>query len=307
MAYEYRQRADNVYLIDTMMFGFKWFNAAYIVAGEELALIDTGVATSIDAVRAAIAGHGFSVKDFDHIFVTHAEHPDHSGNAGILLQENDKATVYVSPVGAEYLTNPEIEAATRRVNLSAEMAARFGEMVPVPPSRIKYVSDGDVIDLGGGERLRVVEAPGHQPSGIVILAEKHNGLLINDLNGQYFADADFSMTLTPFRMDIRQSMDSLKKAMKLPAARLFLGHFGICDNPSMVYERALADMQEMLDIAEGCLAEGKPEEISARILACDIPKVEKLCKTRGQELYDYLSKELLPSKAKAFSNYYLGK
>ena len=307
MAYEYQTRADNVCMIDTMMFGFRWFNAAYIITGKEVALIDTGVATSIDEVRAAIAGHGFSVRDIDHIIVTHTEHPDHSGNVGILLQENDKAKVYINPVGAEYLTHPEVEAATRRVNLSAEMAARFGEMAPVPPERITYVRDGDVLDLGGGERLRFVYAPGHQPSGIVVLAEKYNGLFINDLVGQYFADADFTLTLTPFRMDIRQSMDSLQKVMRLPAGKLFLGHFGICDKPAMVYERALEDMQQLLDIAGGCVAEGKPEEIAPCILANDLPRVEKLGKARGQALYDYLSQELLPSKAKAFANYYLGK
>ena len=68
MSFKYRKQADNIYMIDTMMFGFRWFNAAYIVAGREIALVDTGVSTSIDAVRAAIAEHGFSVKDIDWIW-----------------------------------------------------------------------------------------------------------------------------------------------------------------------------------------------------------------------------------------------
>jgi hypothetical protein len=58
------------------------------------------------------------------------------------------------------------------------MAARFVEMVPVPPSRIEHLSDGDTFDLGNGERLKIIFSPGHQPSGIVILEEKNKGLFI---------------------------------------------------------------------------------------------------------------------------------
>ena len=305
MVYEYAKRADNVYMIDTEMFGFKWFQSAYMVAGTELALIDTGVPSSIDVVRTAIKEYGFNIDDIAHIFITHSEHPDHSGNVGTLLQENPKAKVYVNPIGAEYLTDPAIDAALRRANLSAEMATRFGEMEPVPPSCIQYLNDGDVFDLGNGEKLRIIFAPGHQPSGIVILEEKNMGLFINDLVGQYFADADFSLTLTPFRADVMQSIKSLRKVIDIPVTRLFLGHFGICDKPKEVIQRALGDMQRLLDIAESCVKEGQPEEIAARVIANDMPQVEKLGAVRGKALYEYLSKELVPSKSKAFANYYL--
>jgi len=154
MAYEYAKRADNVYMIDTRMFGFDRFQSSYIVAGKEVALIDTGVPTSLETVRAAIKEHGFAIEDISYIFVTHCEHPDHSGNVGMLLKENPQAKVYIHPIGAEYLTAPSIEAAKRKANLSVQMAARFGEMVPVPPPRIEHLSDGDTFDLGNGERLR---------------------------------------------------------------------------------------------------------------------------------------------------------
>jgi glyoxylase-like metal-dependent hydrolase (beta-lactamase superfamily II) len=307
MVYEYADRADNVYMIDTEMFGFKWFNAAYIITGKEVALIDTGVPTSIDVVRAAINKHGFGIEDISHVFVTHGEHPDHSGNVGTLLQENTRAKVYINPIGAEYLTNPEIESATRKVNLSAEMAARFGEMLPVPASRIQYLNDGDVFDLGNDVRLRIIFAPGHQPSGIVILEEKNKGLFINDLPGQYFEDADFTMMLTPFRMDVIQSIESLKKVADMSVNRLFLGHFGICDKPKQIMENALIELQRLLDIAAECVKKGKPDEIASKVMENDMPRIEELGKARGNALYEYLSKELVPSKSKAFANYYLNK
>jgi glyoxylase-like metal-dependent hydrolase (beta-lactamase superfamily II) len=304
MAYEYAQRADNVYMIDTHMFGFDRFQSAYIVAGKEIALIDTGVSPSLEIVRAAIKEHGFAIRDISYIFVTHTEHPDHSGSVGALLRENSRAKVFINPVGAEYLTNPSIEAAKRKTNLSAPMAARFGEMVPVPPSRIEYLSDGDTFDLGQGERLKIIFTPGHQPSGIVILAEKNRGLFINDLCGAYFADADASFIFTPVRADIRQAMASLKRVMEIPVTRLYLGHFGICDRPKEVIKNALDKIQELLDIAATC-RQCEPQEIVKKVMAIRMPEAEKLRVTRGEELYQYLSQELMPSMSRAFASYCL--
>ena len=305
MAYEYAKRADNVYMIDTRMFGFGSFQSSYIVAGKEVALIDTGVPTSLETVRNAIKKHGFAIEDISYIFVSHCEHPDHSGNVGALLKENTRAKAYIHPIGTEYLANPSIEAAKRKANLSAQMAARFGEMVPVPPSRIEHLSDGDTFDLGNGERLKIIFAPGHQPSGIVILEEKNEGLFINDLPGAYFADANASFIFTPYRSDVKVAMESLKKVIDIPLSVLYLGHFGICDKPKKVMKNALEKIQQLLDIGADSKGKRDPQEIAQRALAIRMPEAEKLKGTRGLKIYQYLSQELMPSMSKAFANYYL--
>ena len=284
MTYEYIERSDNVFLIDTHMFGFKHFQSCYIVAGKEVALIDTGVPPSLEIVREAIRKHGFSIKDISHIFVTHCEHPDHSGNVGALLQENKKAKVYIHPLGAEYLIDPSIDEAKRKANLPPHMAARFGRMVPVSPSRIQYLRDGESIDLGEGEKLKAIFAPGHQPGGVVLLDEKYGNLFINDLPGAYFADAEAAWIFTPFRSDMRAAMASLKKVSGLSLNQLFLGHFGICNRPKELIEGALGRMQELLDIGAACIREGKPQEIETRSRAVRLLEVEKLRKTREQSL-----------------------
>ena len=300
----YATRANNVYLIDTKMFGFELFNSAYLVAGDEVALIDTGAPTSWEALLDGMNAHGFAPKDIDHIFVTHAEHPDHSGNVGALLKQNGRANVYVSAIGAHYLTDPAVEAGNRRKNLAPRMAARFGDMEPVPQSRLRLVGDGDLVDLGQGAKLRVILTPGHQPSGFVLFEEKHSGLFINDLCGAYFADADASWIFTPYRSDLRQAMASLKKMESLPVLRLFLGHFGISETPGEVLKRALAKMQALLDIGAQCVSEGRPDEIEATVLATLVPEVEKIGRVRETGLYAYLKDELTPSLAQAFADYY---
>ena len=305
MEYEYVDRLDNVYLIDTQMFGFAQYQSSYIVAGREVALIDTGAPPSLQVVKESIEEHGFSVADIDHIFVTHCEHPDHAGNVGALLKENSKAKVHISEVGVEYLTNPEVEATKRKAVLSPTMAARFGEQIPVPRSRIEFLEDGDVFDLGEGEKLRIMMAPGHQPSGFVVFEEKNNGLFINDLVGNYFPDADVSLILTPSRADVRQAMMALEKFKAMDISHLYLGHFGIHSDCRKVIQRSLDNMQMLMDIGEQCVCEGRPDDIRPRVFASKLPEVEKLMRFRGRELGEYTRDELNQHHAEAFAQYFL--
>jgi glyoxylase-like metal-dependent hydrolase (beta-lactamase superfamily II) len=305
MTYTYAERLNNIYLIDTHMFGFPKFNAAYIVKGKEVALIDTGTPPSLDIVRAAIKKHGFSVQDLSYIFVTHCEHPDHSGNVGALLRENPKLKVYINPIGKLPLTNPEIDAAKRKAILSERMAKRFGDMVPVDKSRIYDLKDGEQFDLGDGEKLKVIFAPGHQPGGMVIYEEKNKGLFINDLCGLYLSDANASWIFTPFDSDILKARESLNMLSKLPLSQLYLGHFGICDKPQEVIKGALHKIQSLFDLGDSCVKEGKEKEIAPRLIKILMPEVEKIRAVRDQDIYEYLSQELIPSLAANFAKYYL--
>jgi glyoxylase-like metal-dependent hydrolase (beta-lactamase superfamily II) len=260
----------------------------------------------LEALRAGLKTHGFSPREIAYIFVTH-EHGDHFGNVATLLKENPEAKVYIHPAAVECLTDPGKERDFMKGKLPPKMIARFGELTvePVPPSRIHYVKDGDVFDLGNGEKLRIIFAPGHQPGGIVILEEKNNGLFINDLVGNYFADADVSMILTPYNSDLKASIKSLKKVMDMPITKLYLGHFGISEKPKEVMRRAMDGMQQFLDIGAQCVAEGKPQEIETRVTAVKMLEAKKLRSARGQELYEYTSEELIPFQSRAFSEYYL--
>ncbi len=302
MKYQFADRADNVFLIDAGMFGFERYMSVFLVKGEKLALVDTGLPDSLERVKAGINSHGFSIKDIDYIFVTH-EHHDHSGNLGPLLRENPNIQGYIHPLGAAWVADPSQEDKNRKQNLSPKMAKRFAPMEPVPASRLSTFNDGDVFDLGDGEKLKVIFTSGHQPGGTVIVEEKHKGLFVNDLVGNCFADCDMQLILNPPRSDARAAIAFLKSVRQWDIERLFLGHFGISDTPKKLIDGAIAGMQELLDIGASCFAEGGPERMKHLVYEVKMREAEKL-RIRGAELYEYMRDELCLAQARLFTEQY---
>jgi glyoxylase-like metal-dependent hydrolase (beta-lactamase superfamily II) len=296
------ERIDNVYAIDTNMFDFEHYMSAYIVEGKEVALIDTGLPTQYQALLSGIKGHGFSVNDISFIFVTHS-HPDHCGNVGPLLKENPELKVYIHPEGVVNLTDPSLELEVRKRVLPPKMAARIGEMEPIPTERIEILNEGDVFDLGNGEKLKVIFAPGHQPDGIVIFEEKNKGLFINDLVGNFLPDADALYPLNPPLSDHQLGIESLEKILDLPLNYLYLGHYGIIDKPKEVIMRALDGMRQLLDMGKKCISDGKPEEIASKTYDMIMPELEKLRKVRGENVYRYATEEHIATQVKLFAEY----
>ena len=89
--------------------------AAYLIRHSGGAvLVESGPGSTLPALRAALAVNGFSASDVTHVLLTHI-HLDHAGAAGWLATQG--AEIYVHPVGAPHLLNPEklIASATRRV------------------------------------------------------------------------------------------------------------------------------------------------------------------------------------------------
>ncbi len=298
------ERVDNVYHIDVKMFGFTGWCSSYIVAGDKkVALIDTGPATSIEAVRTGILKHGFALKDITHILINHI-HFDHCGSAGILLKEMPEARVFVHPKVAKHLIDPSILMKNIQ-EVGDKLVTRFGKLLPIPASRVQGFSDGEVMDLGNGERLKIIFTPGHASSNVTIVEEKNKGIFVGDTPGIYLAREKALLIPSPFGSDLRQTLKSLKMLMEMPAKWLFFGHFGICDTPEETLKIAFEKMERYLGIASETMEKAKgPEELLKRIVA-ENSSVLALIKERGDGLDEYLIEELFPMWAGGFANYYM--
>jgi glyoxylase-like metal-dependent hydrolase (beta-lactamase superfamily II) len=300
------ERLDNIYVLDTKMHGLDYYMSSFLVKGKELALVDTCMPNQFEALRSAINSCGFELSDISRIILTHCEHPDHAGCVTPVLKENPKAKVYVNAIGQKILLDPlkNIDFSKR---VSPELLPRFlkinKDWQPVPQDRIQLVNDGDSIDLGNGEKLKVMFTRSHQPSGMILFESKNNGLFINDLVGNCFLDVDSHYPLSPVESDNIETVAVLKKLLGTDFNYLYLGHYGITDEPRKIISRAIDKLETILDFGKKYMLEGKPELISKRYYEFILPELEKLNVKKYEPVYQYAAKEHIVSQSKLFAAY----
>ena len=110
---DFIQLSDRIYLLDGFDVGVPERTGTYVFDEEELTLVDTGPSPSVKHVKKGLEALGFSLDQVKYIIVTHI-HLDHSGGAGLLIQECPNATV-VHPRGARHLADPKRLVAGARV------------------------------------------------------------------------------------------------------------------------------------------------------------------------------------------------
>ena len=132
--------------------------AVFVVEGPAgLALVETGPASTLPHLEAALARHGWQIADFQHIFLTHI-HFDHAGAAWAFAGKG--ATIYVHPRGLPHLAAPEKLYNSARMIYGDTMDQLWGPMHPIPSSQLRAPAHGEVIEAVG-LRFTAWHTPGH--------------------------------------------------------------------------------------------------------------------------------------------------
>ena len=155
----------------------------FVRGREKIALIDSGLFAGLPALEQSFEELGIAKSDLDLLLLTH-EHMDHVGNNGWLKSEtnceimghpgradrvadnmlNAKAIVHAFPEGEHF-------------DLNAEYLDWMG---PTEGPIDTFIKDGDVIDLGGGVALEVVEVLGHSMCEVGFFERSTRTLVIAD-------------------------------------------------------------------------------------------------------------------------------
>ena len=120
-------------------------------------LIESGPGSTQSALEAGLAREGLAPGDVTHVLLTHI-HLDHAGAAGWLARQG--AEIYVHPLGAPHLLNPEKLLASARRIYGDRMETLWGEFLPVPEPQLRVTTDSQEIVIG---QLKFVpiHTPGH--------------------------------------------------------------------------------------------------------------------------------------------------
>lgn len=212
--------------IDTQMAGIDELVAAYLVPGDRPAVIETGPATVAGTLADGLASLGLGPRDVAYLVVSHI-HLDHAGAAGDLMTRFPNAEVVVHREGARHMADPtKLMASAYRV-FGDRLDELFGPLRPVPSERLRAVDPGDVIDLGGGRMLEIVEAPGHARHHMAVHDPQTGALFVGDSMGVFLREADALRPATPPPdFDLELALATLRRYRERAPSALYLTHFG---------------------------------------------------------------------------------
>lgn len=184
------------------------FVHVFLIYGDNITLIDTGLNGSEKLITEYILSTGRDPSEIGLIIFTHS-HPDHIGSAKAIHDLTGCNTA------AHPLDSSGIESIDPMLLKSPAPGVYPLVGGPVPISRI--LNDGNIIRLGEGISLEVLHTPGHTPGSISLLLREEMVLFTGDtvwLPGR-----------APIYSDPVLLVQSIRKMEKIAGIRYFLpGH-----------------------------------------------------------------------------------
>ncbi len=147
------------------------FVTSYILVGDTLTLIDTGVASTAPEIFAYVESIGRKPEEIAHVLLTHS-HFDHIGGNGLIAER----------AGPEFL-GPELE---RRMiedldyQHSVRPVGKMRDAVSGPVKLAGFIAGGDEISPGGVD-VRVVHTPGHSAGSLSFFIPDDGALISGDV------------------------------------------------------------------------------------------------------------------------------
>lgn len=145
---------------------------SFLIADDELTLIDAGHVGSIRLLRGQLARIGRDIHEITRIICTHG-HPDHIGGAHEIAHATG-APVHMHPADVERLRIRFRDVFSGRPTPGPIIAY----LTPLPRHVIP-VDDGAMLPALGG--LRVVHTPGHTPGSICLYQAERRLVIVGDV------------------------------------------------------------------------------------------------------------------------------
>ena len=238
--------------------------AAYLIPHSEGAvLVESGPGSTIEALKAGLAEHGFGIDDLTHVFLSHI-HLDHAGAAGWLAQQGVKVCVH--PVGAPHMLNPEKLIASATRIYQDKMDFLWGKFLAVPEEQLIVAEDGDEITVGD-LTLIAIHTSGHAEHHIS-WGIKEDIVFTGDIGGVRMPGYDYvRLPLVPPELHLEKWHASLEKLLAMNFKRVAPTHFSVFDDAEKHLQAAMLAVDETSDwLDEVMPAEPTVEELGEKVV-----------------------------------------
>ncbi|HOE66294.1 MAG TPA: MBL fold metallo-hydrolase [Candidatus Hydrogenedentes bacterium] len=230
--------------------------AAYLIAEPgHAAFVDNNTAHAAPLLLDALQRAGMTPEQVEALIITHV-HLDHAGGTSALLGACPNAVVLCHPNAARHLIDPaRLTLSARQVYGEETFARLYGEIHPIPESRVRTVEDMEPFRLGG-RTLTFLHTPGHAKHHVCMHDSGENAVFTGDTFGVAYAvhqmgPRPFLLCSTaPTDFDPAAARRSIERILATGADCVYLSHFGSLDNPRAAGEDLMDDIARMEAILE---------------------------------------------------------
>jgi len=216
-----------------------------------VALVESGPGSTLPALQAALAAHGYGFQHVTHVFLTHI-HLDHAGAAGALARHG--AQIFVHPLGAPHLLDPQKLIASASRIYGELMDKLWGEILPVPPENLTVLQDEQEVVVGG-LCFQALNTPGHAEHHYVYRFE--DLCISGDVGAVRIPGYHYlRIPMPPPEFHLEKWRASLARIQKAGFERIAPTHFGIFDDVGWHIRAA----NQALDDVEAWLLQNMPSE-----------------------------------------------
>lgn len=195
-----------------------WGANVFLLAGDTLALVDTGFKGRSIHILREIDRLGYSPTDVTSIIITH-HHADHVGSLAA-LKEVTHAKVIAHHADAPYIDGSLPQPGPAKPEWLSDKLATFQELWSTTPVAVDVlVSDGDKLPILGG--IKILHTPGHTPGSISLFLEKEGLVIVGDLLSH---TAGLSLPSKAFTINLVQEIQSIRRVASQDFKLICFGH-----------------------------------------------------------------------------------
>jgi hydroxyacylglutathione hydrolase len=231
------------------------FVFAYLIFGDQICLIDSGVAGAEVLILDYIKKAGRDPREITRLVFTHS-HPDHiGGSRAIKKQTGCKVAAHID--ARPWIENVERQYAERPIG-------NFYDLVGGSVEIDLDLKEGDQLDLGDGKTLEIFHTPGHSKGAISLLYNKDRAL--------FTGDAVPKSGTVPIYEDVATSIQSIKKLKRIKGLKILIASWDDPQFGDRVYRSMDSGLRWFQQIHAAVLKETADsdnlelEEVSARVL-----------------------------------------
>jgi len=193
---------------------------AFLIKGEELALIDTGMPGGGEKILGFIQEIGSSPSKLTRILLTHY-HWDHIGSAAE-LKRKAQAKILAHPEDKPYIDGEKPQPQPSLLNPLGLLIRAITAFYKIEPVEVDdLLADGQEID-DPPQKLKVIHTPGHTPGSTCFYLPEAKVLFLGDAVNHRLNRLSLPPKL--FTTNPAQARESLRKLLQFDFEILCFGH-----------------------------------------------------------------------------------